>query len=58
MSEFFTFGNEGINLAYVVAWKDDPEAQTLQVIFASVAPYSKTFSGEPRQRLLERFWKG
>jgi hypothetical protein len=68
MSEFFTFGHEGINLAHVVAWKDDPEKQTLHVIFASqegiivddvaeVAPYSRTFSGEARQRLLERFWE-
>jgi hypothetical protein len=70
MSEFFTFGDEGINLAHVVAWKDDPEKETLHVIFCAaqeglsvdgvteIAPYSKTFFGELRYRLLERFWKG
>jgi hypothetical protein len=69
MSEFFTFGHEGVNLAHVVGWKDDPETQILHVIFAShegfivgdvteIAPYNKTFSGDSRQRLLERFWKG
>jgi hypothetical protein len=35
MSEFFTWGHQGINLAEIVAWQDDPTKQMLRVIFTA-----------------------